>query len=118
MSLSFLYSTTLASALYLVLLRFLARQYSSVVQLVDTVSSDTDLTFEENNSFQFIAKHKNSVDLHPDAHACRLKVGIHPHTPKEPHLKPNAMARSASASRRATLVPSFVPSDNFLRSRS
>ena len=40
-SLSFLYSTTLASALYLLLLRYLARQYKSVIQLVDTVSSDT-----------------------------------------------------------------------------
>lgn len=36
-SLSFLYSTTLASALYLVLLRYLNRQYSAVVQLIDTV---------------------------------------------------------------------------------
>ena len=46
------------------------------MQLVDTVSSDTDLTLEESNSFQFIAKHKNSVDLHPDAHACRLKISL------------------------------------------
>ena len=44
---SFLYSTTLASALYLLLLRFLARRYTAVVQLVDTVASDTDLTPEE-----------------------------------------------------------------------
>ena len=35
------YSTTLASALYLLLLRYLARQYKAVIQLVDTVSSDT-----------------------------------------------------------------------------
>jgi hypothetical protein len=34
------YSTTLASALYLLLLRYLNRNYRSVVQLVDTVSSD------------------------------------------------------------------------------
>ena len=38
-SLSFLYSTTLASALYLLLCRYLAGQYASVVQLVDTVRS-------------------------------------------------------------------------------
>ena len=40
-SLSFLYSTTLASALYLLLLRYLNRQYKAVVQLIDTVASDT-----------------------------------------------------------------------------
>ena len=32
-SLSFLYSTTLASALYLLLLRYLAAQYADVVQV-------------------------------------------------------------------------------------
>merc|ERR1712159_368340 len=42
-SLCFLASTTLASALYLLLLRFLARRYEQVVQLVDSVASDTDL---------------------------------------------------------------------------
>ena len=51
-SLSFLYSTTLASALYLLLLRYLHRQYRSVVRLVETVSSDTDLAPEENHSLQ------------------------------------------------------------------
>ena len=75
-SLSFLYSTTLASALYLVLLRYLGRQYRAVVQLVDTVASDTDLTPEEANSLQFMANARNSEDCHPDAHACRLKIAL------------------------------------------
>ena len=75
-SLSFLYSTTLASALYLLLLRFLNRDYQKVAQLVDTISSDVELTEEENQTLQFLASDKNSVDLHPDAHACRLKISL------------------------------------------
>ena len=46
-SLSFLYSTTLASALYLLMLRYLHRQYKEVVRLVDTVGTDAALTSEE-----------------------------------------------------------------------
>ena len=46
-SLSFLYSTTLASALYLLMLRYLHRQYKEVVRLVDTVGTDAALTPEE-----------------------------------------------------------------------
>ena len=75
-SLSFLYSTTLASALYLMLMRYLNRQYHQVVRLVDTVASDTDLTLEENNSLQFMTSSKVSRDCHPDAHACRLKISL------------------------------------------
>jgi thiol-disulfide isomerase/thioredoxin len=75
-SLSFLYSTTLASALYLLLLRFLNRDYQKVAQLVDTISSDVELTEEENQTLQFLASDKNSADLHPDAHACRLKISF------------------------------------------
>ena len=51
-SLSFLYSTTLASALYLLLLRYLSRQYKAVVRLVDTVGTDSVLTKEEDNILQ------------------------------------------------------------------
>ena len=43
-SLCFCASTTLASALYLIILRLLNRQYHAVVQLVDTVASDSDLS--------------------------------------------------------------------------
>jgi hypothetical protein len=72
-SLSFLYSTTLASALYLLLLRYLARLYTSVVQLVDTVSSDTQLTDEES---QILVRLGSTPDEHPDAHACRLRISL------------------------------------------
>ena len=63
-SLSFLYSTTLASALYLLLLRYLNRQYQAVVRLVDTVSTDTKLTREESSTLHFLTKH--SRDTHPE----------------------------------------------------
>ena len=49
-SLSFLYSTTLASALYLLMLRYLHRQYKEVVRLVDTVGTDAALTPEERST--------------------------------------------------------------------
>ena len=35
-----------------------------------------ELTEEENQTLQFLASDKNSVDLHPDAHACRLKISL------------------------------------------
>ena len=75
-SLSFLYSTTLASALYLLLLRFLNRDYHRVAQLVDTISSDVELTEEENQTLQFLSSGYVSTDMHPDAHACRLKISF------------------------------------------
>ena len=75
-SLSFLSCPTLASAIYMLLLRFLGRQYSAVVALVDTIATDTDLTPEEAHSLAALASPKNSTDAHPDAHACRLKVSL------------------------------------------
>ena len=75
-SLSFLHSTTFASALYLVLLRFLARQYKQVVRLVDTIGTDSALTSEEQNICQSFMHTKNSPDMHPDATACRLKISV------------------------------------------
>jgi hypothetical protein len=75
-SLSFLYSTTLASALYLLLLRFLNRDYQKCAELVDTISSDVELTEEENQTLQFFSSDLNSIDYHPDADACRLKISL------------------------------------------
>ena len=73
-SLSFLYSTTLASALYLLLLRYLHRQYDAVVRLVDTVSTDTKLSSEEHNTLHQLTK--RSLDKHPDSHAALLKISL------------------------------------------
>ena len=40
------------------------------------MASDTDLSLEENNSLQSMTSPKNSPDMHPDAHACRLKISL------------------------------------------
>ena len=75
-SLSFLFSTTLASALYLLLLRFLHRDYVGTFELCDTVSCDTNLTLEEAQIVAWLGSSINSIDKHPDAHACRLKISL------------------------------------------
>ena len=106
-SLSFLYSTTLASALYLLMLRYLHRQYKEVVRLVDTVGTDAALTSEERgtpepdpypcsypaptptptpspappeqerNILEHMTCEKNAVDSHPDAVHRRLKTTLY-----------------------------------------
>ena len=57
-------------------LRYLACQYATVVQLVDTVSSDTSLSNEQSQTLQFMGSDDNSPDEQPDAHACRLKISL------------------------------------------
>ena len=46
-SISFLITPTLSAALYLLLLRFLHRQYSEVAQLSNSISTDAEFTQEE-----------------------------------------------------------------------
>ncbi|KAJ1615866.1 hypothetical protein T492DRAFT_896684 [Pavlovales sp. CCMP2436] len=75
-SLSFLSASTLASALYLLLLRFLHRDYEMVVSLVDTVSSDTPMSKEEKAILSHLHSNRHDIDHHPDAHACRLKISF------------------------------------------
>ena len=67
----FLSPPTLTSALYLLLVRFQARAYASVVALIDTVATDGQLTEEQELILMTIGE---STDTHPDAHACRLKL--------------------------------------------
>ena len=57
-------------------MRYLACQYATVVQLVDTVSSDTSLSNEQSQTLQFMGSDDNSPDEQPDAHACRLKISL------------------------------------------
>jgi len=71
---SFLFTPTLASALYLLLLRFLNRQYSQVFQLAGSCVTDGTLSMEENQIFDQLEFVKN--DFHADAHACRLKIWL------------------------------------------
>ncbi len=74
MSSSFLICKGLNSALYLMLLRFIRREYADVFRLCDSVATDTNFTDEGlviYNSFAYAAD-----DWHPDAHACRMKISL------------------------------------------
>ena len=71
-SLSFLFTPTLSSALYLMLIRFLHRSYEEVFRLANTVGTDAEYSAEENTIFKVLGR--SNGDGHPDAHACRLKI--------------------------------------------
>ena len=70
LSQAFLSPTTLAAAAYLMLLRFQARAYSRVVELIDTIASDINLSPECANILGLM----DANDEHPDATSCRLKI--------------------------------------------
>jgi hypothetical protein len=72
-SLSFVQTPTLASALYLLLLRFLARDFVDVQRLVASVGTDTELTEEEGHFLKEVSRVRDS---HPDAHAARLHLSL------------------------------------------
>eukprot|EP00049_Salpingoeca_infusionum_P014496 m.271712 g.271712 ORF g.271712 m.271712 type:complete len:4223 (+) comp15683_c19_seq1:207-12875(+) len=68
----YLSCSTLASTLYLLLVRLLTRWYSASFQLADAVCTDTSFDGEEQWIFDQFAR--TVVDQHPEAHACRLKL--------------------------------------------
>ena len=72
-SLSFMFTPSLSSALYLLLLRFLHRDYAEVFRLAASVGTDIELSVEEKAIFSAL---KDNADAHPDAHACRLKISL------------------------------------------
>eukprot|EP00750_Incisomonas_marina_P014138 INCI17609.11.p1 GENE.INCI17609.11~~INCI17609.11.p1 ORF type:complete len:5029 (+),score=1065.32 INCI17609.11:298-15384(+) len=74
LSLSFLMTKGVNSALYLLLLRFLNRDYSAVSSLVDSIATDTKYSPEGLAIFTELARTLD--DAHPDAHACRLKISL------------------------------------------
>jgi thiol-disulfide isomerase/thioredoxin len=73
-SLSFLLTKGLNSAIYLMLLRFLHRDYDEVFRLADSIATDTSFNSEGNDIFQGFAR--TCDDWHPDAHSCRLKISL------------------------------------------
>lgn len=74
-----LHCPTLAAVLYMLLLRFLSRQYDAVVALASQCTSKTELSAEE---AQICAVISDVDDTHPDAHACRLWLSLYTlHTP-------------------------------------
>lgn len=73
-SLSFLLTKGLNSAVYLMLLRFLHRDYAEVFRLADSIATDTK--FNSEGLQVFSAFKRANDDCHPDAHACRLKISL------------------------------------------
>ena len=75
---TFLETTSLASRLYLILLKLLKRDYIGAIKLVNVVAIDVMFTAEEQWVFGLIQT-RTKDDLHPDAHAvrCKLLLAIH-----------------------------------------
>ena len=67
---AFLYTPSLASSMYLMLLHFIAGNYLEVFKMIESCVSE-ELTPEELQIFDQLEFLGN--DYHPDAHACRLK---------------------------------------------
>ena len=81
----FLFYPTLAAALYMLLLRLLARQYEAVGALASHCVCDSALTAEESQICAMLGQAND--DRQPDAHACRLLVSLNAmHTPLEAAL--------------------------------
>ena len=68
----FFFTETLASALYMLIVRFVNRQYEQVFRLADFCVKDIELSPEEQQIFNQLKTLDD--DLHPDAAACRLKI--------------------------------------------
>ena len=73
-SLSFIFTPTLASALYLLFMRYLNRNYGEVFRLVGSIGTDMELSDEENQIFFVITAIE---DFHPDSVACMCRLSLH-----------------------------------------
>ena len=71
---AFVLTRGLASALYLLLVRLLRREYAEAFRLCDAVASDTRLAPDELTAFR--ALRGANDDWAPDAHAVRLKLTL------------------------------------------
>ncbi len=71
---SFLLTRGLNSAVYLMLLRFLHRDYAEVFRLVDSIATDRKLNKDGIEMYENFGKAND--DTYPDAHACRLKISL------------------------------------------
>jgi hypothetical protein len=71
---AFVLTPNLASALYLVVLRLLARDYERVSRLIASCATDTAFSDEERWMMKMVGQSMD--DSHPDAHAVRLRLSI------------------------------------------
>jgi hypothetical protein len=68
----FMSSRSIASSLYLLVLRLMSHNYRDAFRLIESCVCDSVLTPQEKQIYDVIATIKD--DLHPDVHACRLKL--------------------------------------------
>ena len=71
---TFLFTPTQPSTAYLLLMRFISRQYEAVCTLVESCVNDSG--FSDEMKSIFFALRTVSDDNSPDAHACRLKISL------------------------------------------
>ena len=71
---TFLLSSTLSSALYLLLFRFAHHQYEAVCRLASSIVSDTVLSSEEAQLWSMLSNFAD--DVSPNAHASRLRLWL------------------------------------------
>ena len=69
----FLLTSSLTSALYLCVCRFLVGDYLACFELADSIATDEDLSEQELQIFALFATRRNR---HPDASACLCKIAI------------------------------------------
>ena len=71
---SFMHTPTLSSALYLLMLRLMNRDYAAAFLLADSIITDAAFSPEEAQIFRALGTILN--DCHPSAHACRGKIAL------------------------------------------
>ena len=69
---AYLTPPSLAARIYLLLLRWLARDFEGVYQMCACCASDSPLSAEEAQLWALLADFDD--DMEPEAHACRLKL--------------------------------------------
>ena len=73
----FLITTTLASALYLCVIRFLSASFEECFTLADAIGTDRAFTPDESQIFRLLSLHtKSPMRYSPDAAACLCKIAL------------------------------------------
>jgi hypothetical protein len=73
---SYIQTDSLASALYLVLVHLLNREYQQAAPLIATCHTDMKFNTEERWIMNMFKRDEEDQDKHPDAHACRLMLAL------------------------------------------
>jgi hypothetical protein len=71
---AFVITPSLASSFYLVVVKLFAREYCGAARLISTCATDMKFTQEERWIMGLVLG--TEKDMHPDAHACRLRLSL------------------------------------------